>query len=129
MTTTELTGTHAEQINADALKLMRKHLEGRHSHMIVEARAKIREMVRTEFCEMFNVAREERADDDGGGSVSLTFPPDWTEDQATRFASDFLDLDLGSSYNGPGSYFQNSGVSRLNATGEVFIGISWGLDI
>lgn len=123
-----LNGEHIS-CNADVIKTMRAHFETVHAGIMLDAKAVLRDKVREEFCEAFNVAREERTDDDGGGSVSLTFPPDWTEDQATRFASDFLDLDLGSSYRGPGAYFQNSRISRLNATGEVFIGISWGLDI
>ena len=81
------------------------------------------------MCEDFNVGCEELNDDEGGGSVSLTFPPDWSEDQATRFATDFLDLDLSNTYRGAGQYFQNSGIGRDGGTGEVVISVAWGLDI
>lgn len=129
MTTVDLTGTHAEKITGDAIKVMRDHFEGQHAHILTEAQAKVREAVRAQFCEMFNVAREELSDDEGGGSVSLEFPPDWTEDQATHFAYHFLDLDLGEHYGGPGRFFQNSYIGRKCPTGEVVISVRWGLDI
>lgn len=100
-----------------------------HANIITEAKRAQLKAVRAEFCSAFNVGCEESSDDDGGGSITVTCPPDWTEEQAEAFAVHCLDMDLSSRYRGPGCWYQNSGIGRHNDTGEVIISVSWGLDI
>ena len=131
MTTTALTGIHVDALTdcADALASLRDSYTRKHQHILTEARKQVLKLSRDSMCADFNVGCEESHDDDGGGHVTLTFPPDWSEEQAERFAVDFLDLDLSSTYRGAGQWFQNSGMGRSNATGEIIISVSWGLDI
>lgn len=118
-----------DEDHTSAVAIMRRHFEDRHAEIVNEAKRALREKVRGEWCAMFGVEREERSDDEGGGSVSLTFPKGWTEDQATAFASQCLDLDLSRHYGGPGRYFQDGGVGTNPDTGMVHLSMRWGLDI
>lgn len=120
--------TFFDKDRTSVIAIMRRHFEDQHAEILNEAKRALREAVRTEWCAMFEVEREERSDDEGGGSVSLTFPAGWTEDQATWFASQCLDLDLSTRYGGPGRYFQDGGVGT-NDDGIVTLGMRWGLDI
>ena len=128
---TTLTGIHVDALanSGNALASLRSSYEAKHRHITDEAKVKVLKLSRNAMCEDFNVGCEELSDDEGGGSVFLTFPPDWSEDQATRFATDFLDFDLSSTYRGAGQYFQDSGIGPDDGTGEVIISIAWGLDI
>lgn len=115
--------------NMEAVTIMRRHLESQHAYIMTEAKAKLREAVRTRFCEMFGVKREEQRDDEGGGSIGLEFPEGWTEDQATAFAEQCLDMDCSYRYGGPGRYFQSGGIWTNPNTNRVAISMYWGLDI
>lgn len=117
--------------NTALIDAIRSHWEVKHAQIVTEARAVQRKIVRDEFCNAFNVGCVELKDDDydGGGSITLTFPPDWTEPQAETFATDCLDLDLSERSSGPGRYFQNGGIGRHVDTGEIYISMCWGLDI
>ena len=133
---TTLTGIHVDALTTDgndhkreALASLRSSYEAKHRHILTEAKAKVLKLSRDAMCEDFNVGCEERSDDEGGGSITLTFPPDWHTDQAERFATEFLDLDLCERGYTPGAYFQRGGVGRSNTTGEVIISMSWGYDI
>lgn len=127
---TTLTGIHVDALakSGNALASLRSSYEAKHRHIITEAHKRVLKLSRDSMCEDFNVGCKELSDDDGGGSVSLTFPPDWSEEQAERFAVGFLDLDLSSTYRGAGQYYQDSGIVRMD-TGEVLISVAWGLDI
>ena len=131
MTTNTLSGIHVDALanSGNALTSLRTSYEAKHRHIIDEAKAKVLKLSRNEMCEDFNVECIEGNDDEGGGSIALKFPPDWSEEQAECFASRFLDLDLNTVYRGAGQYFQNSGIGRHVDTGEIFISVSWGLDI
>lgn len=131
MTTTTLSGIHVDALanSGDALASLRSSYEAKHRHLLSEAKAKVLKLSRDAMCEDFNVGCIEDGDDEGGGSIALKFPPDWSEEQAERFASNFLDLDLSTIYRGAGRYFQDSGIGRHVDTGEIFISVSWGLDI
>jgi len=116
--------------HAHVIEHLRKNWMNDHAKIVHDAKTAQRKAVRSEFCNAFNVGSHEIHDlDDGSSSVELTFPPDWTEGQATTFATDCLDLDLGRYYRGPGQWFQESGIGRRNDTGEIIISVSWGLDI
>lgn len=114
--------------HTSAIAVVRESLEQKHVHHLMEAKAAIREAVRAEFCEMFGVERTERPNDDGGGSIILRFPKGWTEDQATAFATDCLDIDCSYRYGGPGRYFQSGGVGTGD-DGTVVLNMFWGMDI
>ena len=126
-----LSGIHVDALAKanGALASLRSSYEAKHRHVIDEAKAKVLKLSRDAMCADFNVGCDEHRDDEGGGSITLTFPPDWSQGQAERFAVDFLDLDLSSTFRGAGQYFQNSGTGRNIDTGEIIISVSWGLDI
>ena len=110
------------------MDVMRKHWMDCHAHIVRDAKAEQLRLVREEWCRAYGVEKDEQSDDEGGGSITLVFPKGWTEDQATTFASDCLDMALHSSYGGAGRYFQDSGIGT-NDDGIVSIGVRWGLDI
>lgn len=114
--------------HAHVLDHLRQGWEAEHAHILTEAKAQLREAVRSEFCRAFNVVRDENRDDDGGGSITLRFPEGWTEDEATEFAERCLDIDCSYHYGGPGRYFQSGGVGT-NTDGTVTLSMRWGLDI
>lgn len=129
--TKPLSGIHVDALanSGNALASLRSSYEAKHRHIIDEAKAKVLKLSRDAMCKDFNVGCVESNDDEGGGQITLTFAPDWTEGQAETFASHFLDLDLSSSYRGAGQYFQTSGIGRSNATDKIIISVGWGLDI
>lgn len=131
MTTTTLSGIHVDALanTGKALESLRTSYEAKHRHLLSEAKAKVLKLSRDDMCEDFNVGCIENTDDEGGGSIALKFPPDWSEEQAECFAAQFLDLDLSTQNRGAGQYFQDSGIGRHADTGEIFISVSWGWDI
>ncbi len=133
MTTTTLTGTHVDALTTmktrDALASLLSSYEAKHRHVTDEAKREVLRLSRDDMCSDFNVEMIETSDDEGGGSINLKFPPDWHTDQAERFASDFLGIDLSERGYTAGAYFQRAGIGRHVDTGELFVSVRWGLDI
>jgi hypothetical protein len=127
--TTVLKGSDFAKINTEALDAMRQYWGRQRDYILDEAKAKIRDEIRGEFCKAFGVKREEESDGEGGGSVQLHFPVDWTEDDAVRFAEDCLALDLSNRDGGPGRYFQQVDIAEYVDDDHIGIYIRWGLDI
>jgi len=129
---TELTASHFANVakHPASHKVMDDHFRSEAAHFLTEAKKQVEDKVRGDWCDTFDIKREENSDDEGGGSVRLEFPAErgWTEELATQFASNILSLDLGTRYGGPGRYFQDSGAFTRD-DGAVLISVSWGLDI
>jgi len=113
---------------ASVAEVLRKDWMKRHAQVVIDAKAAQLQAVRDEACKAFGVICDESKDDEGGGSITLQFPKGWTEEQAERFAENYLDLDLSYRYGGPGRYFQSGGVGTSDS-GVIFLGMRWGLDI